>query len=165
MLSEIEPQLRSSLPPGHIAFASLASLRALVAQARGDTQMALELTHQSVATAEAAMKEGRESGGYLPMFLIRRSHIHLQLGQKEEAATDATRALKMSLEAIQPGTFSANIGRAYLVLGRALQAQDKGEEARAAFRSAVEQMQSTLGFDHAETREARQLAALEIKLR
>src|SRR6266851_2338070 len=114
------------------------------------------------ATAETAMKEGRESGGYLQTFLTRRSELHLQLGHQDEAVEDATRALKMWLAQTQPGTFSANLGRAYLALGRALQAQAKREEAREALKSAVEQMQSALGPDHAETQAARQLAELQI---
>ncbi len=162
MLSELEPRLRGALSPGHIAFASVASMRALIAQAGGNLKTALDLANQAVATAETAMKEGRESGGYLQTFLTRRSELHLQLGHQDEAVEDATRALKMWLAQTQPGTFSANLGRAYLALGRALQAQAKREEAREALKSAVEQMQSALGPDHAETQAARQLAELQI---
>src|SRR5205085_8581835 len=36
MLDEVEPWLKRNLPPGHVAFASLTSQRALLAQARGD---------------------------------------------------------------------------------------------------------------------------------
>jgi hypothetical protein len=61
-------------------------------------------------------------------------------------------------EAIQPGTFSAHLGRAYLALGRALSALGKEEEAHAPLRAAVDQMHSALGPDNAETRSARQLA-------
>ena len=42
-LLEAEPLLRRHLPPGHIAFASLASLRALNARALGDAHAALGL--------------------------------------------------------------------------------------------------------------------------
>jgi tetratricopeptide (TPR) repeat protein len=157
MLSEVESTLRRSVPPGHIALASLASQRALLAQARGELQSALDLANESVATAEALMKQGRESSSYLPMFLARRAEIQLQLGRREEARSDAARAVKM-FEAIQPGTFSAHLGRAYLSLGRSLSALGKDGEADAPFRAAVEQMQSALGPDHAETRSARQLA-------
>jgi len=158
MLSEVESILRRSVPPGHIALASLASQRALLAQARGEMQSALELANESVTTAEALMKQGRESGGYLETFLARRAEIQLQIGRREEARSDAARAVKMFEEAMQPGTFSAHLGRAYLALGRSLSALGKEEEAHAALRAAVEQMQSALGPDHAETRSARQLA-------
>jgi hypothetical protein len=61
----------------------------------------------------------------------------------------------------QPGIFSSYLGRAYLALARALDAQGKRDEARAAGRSATEQLQNALGPDHPDTRSARQLASLE----
>jgi len=48
---------------------------------------------------------------------------------------------------------------AVLALGRALQAQGKPNEARAAFASAVEQLKPSLGEQHPATRSAQQLAA------
>jgi tetratricopeptide (TPR) repeat protein len=56
------------------------------------------------------------------------------------------------------GISSSNLGRAYLAQGRALQALTKLEQARDAFRSAAEQLESTLGVDHPDTILARQLA-------
>ena len=164
-LSELEPVLKSSLPPGHIGFASLASARALISQAQGQPQAALELANQAVAIAEDSLKKGRESTGYLPVFLTRRSELQLQLSHQQEAVEDARWALRLLLEQIQPGTFSVYLGRAYLALGRALQAQAKRDEAREALRSAVEHLQTTVGADHAETRTARQLAELESQVR
>jgi hypothetical protein len=58
------------------------------------------------------------------------------------------------LEATPPGSHSSNLGGAYLELGRALDAQDRREEARTAFRSALENLASTLGPDHPQTRAA-----------
>ncbi len=157
MLTELEPMLRRSLPPGHVAFASLALQQALNAQARGDVQKALDLANQVVTIAEEAIKAGREGAGYLQVYLVSRSNIHLQLGHLGEAAADAGRALKILLDASQMESFSAALGRAYLALGRALSPQGKDEEARAAFRFAIENLQSALGADHSETRAARQL--------
>src|SRR6266849_2189763 len=157
MLTELEPMLRRSLPPGHVAFASLALQQALNAQARGDVQKALDLANQVVTIAEEAIKAGREGVGYLQVYLVSRSNIHLQLGHLGEAAADAGRALKILLDASQTESFSAALGRAYLALGRALSPQGKDEEARAAFRFAIENLQSALGADHSETRAARQL--------
>ncbi len=157
MLTELEPMLRRSLPPGHVAFASLALQQALNAQARGDVQKALDLANQVVTIAEEAIKAGREGAGYLQVYLVSRSNIHLQLGHLGEAAADAGRALKILLDASQTESFSAALGRAYLALGRALSPQGKDEEARAAFRFAIENLQSALGADHSETRAARQL--------
>jgi len=50
------------------------------------------------------------------------------------------------------------VGRAYLNLGRALQAQGKSEDARAAFRSAAQNLERALGPDHPDARTASQFA-------
>jgi len=162
MVSELEPLLRRNFPPGDIAFASFALRQALNGQARGEMQTALGLANQAVAIA--AQKD-REVDNILPALLISRSDIQLQLGHPDEAAGDARRALKTLLDSAQPGTLSSTLGRAYLALGRALQAQGKPEESRSAFRSAVENLESALGPDHSETRNARQLTEEEIPLR
>jgi hypothetical protein len=54
--------------------------------------------------------------------------------------------------------FSSNTGRAYLCLARALDSQGKHDEAKAAFRSAAEHLQNTLGADNPDTANARLLA-------
>jgi eukaryotic-like serine/threonine-protein kinase len=161
MLSEVEQRLRRSLPAGHIAFASLASQQALNAQARGDTASALQLANQAVSIAEASVKAGRAGAFYLQTFLIRRSEIELRASHRDEAAADAERALSRLQADAQPGTFSSYLGRAYLALARALDAQGKSDEARAAALSAVEPLQNAVGPDHPDTRAARQLADLD----
>ncbi|HXP86430.1 MAG TPA: protein kinase [Bryobacteraceae bacterium] len=158
MLAEVEPRLRRNLPPGHYAFAALASEQSLIALARGDLPMALQLANQAMTIAEASIKAGGQGAGVLPILLVRRSSIELDLRRTDEAAADAARALSLLQVAAQPGTFSGNLGRAYLTLGRALQAQGKGDEARAAFHSAAEHLQNALGPDHPDTRSARLLA-------
>jgi serine/threonine protein kinase len=163
MLAEVEPRLGRSLPAGHIAFATFASDRALIAEARGDLQAALNLSGEAIAIAEAAIKARRIGGDYLPTFLSRRSDVHLQLHHPQEAADDAARAVSLLQAAVRPRTFSSTLGRAYLALGRGLQAQGKPDEAHTAFRSAVEHLQSALGPDHPDTRSARQLAGLDIQ--
>jgi len=50
------------------------------------------------------------------------------------------------------------VGRAYLNLGRALQAQGKSQDARAAFRSAAQNLERALGPDHPDARTASQFA-------
>jgi len=159
MLSEVEPRLRRTLPDGHIAFGSLALQQALNAQAAGDLPAALDLSNQAVTIGEASVKAGRQGAAYLPIFLVRRSDIERQVHRTDEAAADAARAVSLLQAAAQPGTSSSNLGRAYLALGRALQAESKLDEARAGFRSAAEQLQSTLGPDHPDSRSARQFAA------
>jgi serine/threonine-protein kinase len=158
MLDEVEPRLRRGLPAGHIAFATLASNRALIARASGNLQAALEQANDAVAISEAAMKAGRLGGDYLPIFLARRSDVELQLGHLDQAQVDAVRGLAILQASAQVGMFSSTLGHAYLALGRTLQAQGKREEASTAFRSAAEHLQSTLGADHSDTKSALELA-------
>ena len=158
MFAEVEPRLRQTLPPGHYAFASLVSDKSLMAQMQGDFTTALQLADQAVAMDEATVKAGGQGAAYIPSLLVRRSAAELELGQKDRALADAAKALTLQQSATQPGTFSCTTGRAYLALGRALESQGQLEEARSAYRSAAEQLQSTLGPDHSDTRAARKLA-------
>ena len=158
MLSEVEPQLRR-LPAGHIALGVLASQQSLNAKAGGDAAAALELANKAVAIAESS-SSGRGTL-YLAIFLVGRSDIELELGRSVDAVADAARALTLAREDTPPGTFSSNLGRAYLALGRALQAQDKHEEARAAFLSAMQNFESTLGSGSSEAHRARELAGID----
>jgi tetratricopeptide (TPR) repeat protein len=161
MLSEVEPRLRRALPPGHLAFARLATEYSLLASARGDLPAALQLANQAVAIAEGSMKTGQGGDDYLASALVPRSDIDRQLGRADDAATDPTRAPNVLKKSEEPGTLSSNLGHAYYTMGRALQAQGKPEEACAAFRSAAENLQATLGPDHPDTSSARQLAESE----
>jgi len=157
MLDEVEPRLKRGLPAGHIAFASLASDRALVAVARGDLHEALEHANEAVAISEAAMKTGRLGGDYLPLFLTRRSEVELELGNAKLAEADAIRGLNVLQGSAQVGTYSSILGRAYLALGQALQAQGRTGDALTAFRSAAENLQDSLGPDHPDTQSAQHL--------
>jgi serine/threonine protein kinase len=158
MFAEAEPMLRRNLPPGDYSFAILASERSLLELERGNLESALRLANEALTKLEATVKSGRGGAEAIPWLLGRRSDVELRLSRPDEAAADASRALSLLQAAAQPGTFSSNLGRAYLSSGCALQAQGKREEARAAFRSAAEHLQNTLGPDHPDTRSARQLA-------
>ena len=158
LLAEAEPKMRQSLPPDSFWFGLLASAQALLASGRGDFQTALPLADQAVTIVEAAGKAGRAGSDFLPMVLVRRSTVELEAGRPAQAAADAQQALTQLQAASPPGAFSTMIGRAYLNLGRALQSQGKRDEAHAAFRSAAEHLQNTLGPDHPDTGRARQLA-------
>ena len=160
MLVEVEPRLRQALPPGHVAFASLTSEQALNARAANDLKTALDLSNQAVTMLEATLKKGGQGAEGLPTFLLRRADLELQLGRPRDAENDAGRGLRLVLEAAPTGTFSSRIGRAYLVLARALDAQGKQEEARDAARSAAAHFQNALGPEQADTRAAQQLAGL-----
>jgi eukaryotic-like serine/threonine-protein kinase len=156
--SEVEPRMRKLLPPGHYAFAALAADKAAVAQGQGNLAKAAQLADEAVAIGEAAIKAGQEGGVWLPTFLSRRSAIQLEAGHAEQAVTDASRALSLLRSVSETGTSSQRLGHAFLALGRALQAQGKSDEALAAFRSAVQQLEPTLGPDHPDCRAAQQLA-------
>jgi eukaryotic-like serine/threonine-protein kinase len=160
MLGEMEPILRRSLPSDSYWFGALASAQALLAADQGNFQAALRLADQAVAIVEAASKAGRAGSDFLPVVLMRRSTVELAAGQPERAGEDAERALTQLQAAVPHGAFSSMIGRTYLNLGRALQSEGKRDQAEAAFRSAAEQLQNSLGPDHPDTRGALQLAQL-----
>jgi tetratricopeptide (TPR) repeat protein len=98
----------------------------------------------------------------LPVLLVRRSTLELAAGNSDQAAADADRALHLLQASIEPGTFSEHLGRAYLALGLALQAQGKSDDARAAVRSAAEHLEKALGPDNPECRRAYQVAQMGI---
>jgi tetratricopeptide (TPR) repeat protein len=158
-LAQVEPRLRSALPPGHYAFAAIASERSLIAEGSGDLKQALQLANQAVEMVEAAIKSGGQGAGLLPVFLFRRSALELELGKPEKARADAERSVSLLQDSTESGTFSVNVGRAYMALGHALQAQGNSQAVQAAFRSAAEHLEKTLGPDHPDTRTARQLVA------
>ncbi len=155
MMDEAEPRFQRNLPAGHTLFATINSERGLIAQGRGDLDAGLNFMNQAIAITEKSMQAGRQGVDNLPILLVQRSGIYLQIGRLHEAAADVVRALTMLKQSVEPGMFSSRLGRAYLASGRVLQAQGKIEEARAAFRSATEHLQVTVGADHPDTRAAR----------
>jgi serine/threonine protein kinase len=158
MLAEVEPMLRKDLPPGHFAFATLAADHARVALEKRDIPAATTFAQKAVEIDEAAIKAGKEGSYVLPKLLICRSEISLAAGREDQAGADASRAVGLVQLRIEHGTFSSILGSAFLALGHALQAQGKVDEARAAFRSAAEQLEPTVGLDHPDTRKALHLA-------
>jgi eukaryotic-like serine/threonine-protein kinase len=157
MLAEVEPRLARMVPAGHAAFAAVHVERALLAQAGADAAAAMSEIDRALAIAEASPQRAL----YLSLVRRRRAELALGIGRPEGAAADAREALRIDLEAIPPGTFSSNLGHAYLALGRALHAQGRVEDARAAFTSAARNLEPTLGAAHPATRSARQLALPE----
>jgi eukaryotic-like serine/threonine-protein kinase len=158
LLTELEPRLRSKLPPQHYAFASLASDRSQLALEAGDLPGAIQYADQAVKLDEASLQNIGQCAALLPTLLVRRSNLELQARRQDLAAGDATRALELLQPELQSGIHSSNVGRAYLARARALKAQGKDEEAQLAFHTAYEHLQDTLGPDHPETRSAYQLA-------
>jgi tetratricopeptide (TPR) repeat protein len=89
VLSEVEPRLRQALPAGHIAFASLASYRSLLALGRGDLQAALPLAQEAVSLAEASIQAGGQGSDFLPTMLLRRSDLERRLGRPRRGSCSA----------------------------------------------------------------------------
>ena len=162
MLAEADAMFRRDLPPGHSAFTVLTSEHALLEMERGNLEPALRLANEAMDKIGAAAQSGKGQAAYLVSFLLlRRSDIERRLSKNSEAVADASRALSLLRAAADPGKSSCEVGRAYLLLARALQAERRTDEARSAFRSAAEQLEPTVGSDHPDTRAARQLAGLE----
>ena len=158
MLSALEPRLRASLPPGHIVFAALTCDRARLANAAEDLDRANRFADEAIAMAEGLVAGGRAPGDFLAGCLVSRSIIRLKRGRATEAAADAARARDLLQAAAPSNARLSTIGRAYLALGRALDAQRRSDEAHAALRAAVDHLESAAGPDHPDTRRARELA-------
>lgn len=145
MLALVEPRMRKSLPVGHYAFASLASERSLNFLAKGDITEGMRLANEAVAITETSIKNGGAGAILLPVMLVRRSNVELAAHRTEDARADAERAVSLLQASAVPGTFSSATGRAYLALANDLNAESKTDEARAAARSAAEQLESADG--------------------
>ncbi|HKS38007.1 MAG TPA: serine/threonine-protein kinase [Verrucomicrobiae bacterium] len=152
MLGEFEAKTRQLLPPGHIAFAIVASQKAQLALARGDAHAAVDEANRALAMAEAK-PETR-----LSFLFLRRAAAHMGALRYDAARADAARSLALNQEATGSEMLSSWSGLAYLTMGRALNAQGKPKEARLAYASALEHLGPTLGPDHPESREAAEKA-------
>ncbi|MFZ0817948.1 MAG: serine/threonine-protein kinase, partial [Candidatus Sulfotelmatobacter sp.] len=161
LLSQVEPQMRKHLPPGHYAFAGLAADRARIALGEGDLPLALQFANQSVAIGETTVKAGGEGAFALPGYLLTRSSIELTSRRFDQAVADSNRAVELVRSNAEPDSFSSTLGYAYLGLARGLDAQGKHDEARAAAVQAARNLSKSLGTDHPDTLAARQLAGPE----
>src|SRR5262249_15616535 len=153
--AELEPRALKIFPEGHYWLGAMASAQALLASGEGDFSAAQRLADRGVTIVEAASKAGKAGSDFLPIALMRRSAVELAASQPEPAAYDAQRALSLLQTATTAGTFSSNTGRAYLCLAHALDSQGKHDEAKAAFRSAAEHLENTLGADNPDAAGAR----------
>jgi serine/threonine protein kinase len=161
MLSEAEPRMERAFAPGNFWFGALASAKAMAASGKGNFALALELADRGVSIVETAKNSGRSGGDFLPIALYRRSTVELDANMPDRAAADAQRSLNLWRAGNPQGKPSSLVGRTYAILGRALQIQGKHEDAVAAFLLAAENLQTTLGADHPDTRSAEQMAGAE----
>ena len=158
-LDEVEPRLQSALPPGHYAFAALASERSQTLELEGETVRALELSNRAIRICEEAARQGKTCEQFLPSLLRHRASVETALKQFAPAERDARRALELLLQRARPGEFSQSTGLAYLTLARCLTAQGSDTEGRAMAQQAADQLEKSVGVDHPDTRSARDLAA------
>jgi serine/threonine protein kinase len=154
MLAEVEPRLRSALPPGHYVFGALESVRSLHAAAGGDLPRALTLADEALALVEASVKATGGGGYLLPVLEVRRSDLLLRLGRPDEAAAQARRTLSSHGASSPPGTPSRTLGQAHLALGPALRAAGDEPGARAAYSAAYQRLRGAVGEQHPDTLEA-----------
>lgn len=159
--SDLETLTRSLLPPGYYYFSILDSDRSLLSQAEGKLDLALASGDLAVSSDEASIRAKGQGAPWLPVFLHQRAALEVAAKRPEKAIADAGRAISLLQTSLGPDALSAHIGRSYFQMGRALEAQGKREEARAAFGKAAQHLEQTLGREHAETRAARQLAGLD----
>lgn len=160
LLGEVEPRLAAALPPGHVAFASLAAERAQLAQAQGDLPLALELTERAMVIAEA----DRQAGGaadIVPRLLVRRAELFIELDRSAEAVNDASAALEFYLTTVAPDERTSYAGMAYLALARAQRDIGQVDDSATAFSAAADHLEGALGPDHPLSRQAGRFLALE----
>lgn len=162
LLSQVEPQMREHLPPGHYAFASIAADKARIALGEGDRPLALQFANEAVAIGETAVKAGGEGAFALPGYLLTRSSVEFVSGSFDRALDDANRALNVVKSNTEPNSFSSTLGYAYLSIARARESQGKHDDARVAASLASQNLEKCLGSTHPDTLAARQLAGLDI---
>ncbi|HEY1325447.1 MAG TPA: protein kinase [Casimicrobiaceae bacterium] len=151
LFTEAQRRFTRMYPPRHRAMAALASQRALLAEARGDTQAALQAFDEAIAIARA---DGQEN----PDFLRRRAETELHMNRIDAARADAAAAIAIRERRVTAGHPSSYLGLAYLTLGRALRAAGDSHAAHDAFAFAAAQLHPTAGADNPDTRAAEQAA-------
>jgi hypothetical protein len=154
-LDEVTPRLARTLPPDHFFFALALSERALIAAARNDPSRAMDLVNQSVERLTSGTTGNSLAAS---VALVRRAKLELEMGRPVDSETDATRALTLEEQSLTPGRRSVLLGRTYLALGQAEEANGKHDRAKRAFAEAAAQLRLALGPDHPDTRRAEALA-------
>ena len=156
-VDELERRLRKRYAAEHYLFAELSSERARIALGQGDLPSAAHFAKEAVELDEASIRRIGQCAALLSALLVSKSGIDLEGGQRDEAVSDARRAIKLLEEREDPNILSSNVGRAYLALALALEAEGKPDEAQLAAGKAYANLQTTLGSDQPDTQRARQL--------
>ncbi len=157
VLGQLDPMVRQRFPNEGVFPAIFASVQGLNESGKGHTAQALALGDKAVGIIEHLIETTGGPADLLPGVLYRRAIVEIAAGQPAKAETDLNRAIALIKKALPEGVFSIYAGSDYLKLGETLQSEGKVEEARSAFRSAVEQLEKTAGPDHPDLRRAREL--------
>lgn len=158
LLDEFGVRAARDIPPGHMAHDLLIVDRGRLAAARGDTVAAATLLDRAVAALDVP-DDDRRLG--LQRALLSRARLRLDTGEAAAALPDAERLMQLVRASSDETAMNYNLGRAWLVLGRALAASGRPGDARPALEAALGHLEATVGGDHPETRDAKvALAAL-----
>ena len=118
----------------------------------------MRLAGEAVVIAETSIKNGHAGAILMPTLLVRRSNVELAAHRTQDAVSDAERAVSLLRASAVPRNFLQRDRARLSGACEALAAESKTDEARAAARSAAEQLQNAVGPDHPDTRRARQLS-------
>jgi serine/threonine-protein kinase len=154
VLDEFERRAPELVPPGHNAFAVLEELRGLIAAAKGEGDQARVCFDRALALLDPMRTDLRPFRWRI--FSVR-AMLALREGRSREAVADAERAFALAREIVAGTTPAYTLGRAQLLLGQALNAEGRTDEARAALTQAVHHLEGSVGAAHPGYRSARDL--------
>jgi serine/threonine protein kinase len=154
VLDEFERRAPELVPPGHNAFAVLEELRGRIAAARGERDQARTRFDRALALLDPMRPDLRPFRWRI--FNVR-AVLALREGRIREAVADAERAVALAREIVPGTTPGYTLGRAQLLLGQALHADGRTDEAGAALTQAVHHLEGSVGAAHPGYRAARDL--------
>jgi serine/threonine-protein kinase len=155
MLAEVESHFKAMFPPAHPAFLAVAMDRIRVPEGRGDLSEALVLADRVIARIEGDAQQRLT----LAIMLRRRAEIQLKRRDFAAARRDAGRAAALGVTLVPAGRPAGGIGLSQLLLGEACLGEGRTDEARTALRTALDQLEPTIGANHPRTVRARDLLA------
>ena len=152
-LATLTPEIGKSIPPDSVPAMSITYVGARVAAARGRTDEALAgyssviefFDRRGMAIAPVART------------LNARAEVRLKTGDVAAALADAQRSLQIARAVQGESPRSSQTGLAYSMLARVHENRGDLTEARSEAGTAIEHLQATLGDQHPETLQAREI--------
>ena len=155
LLDSAQTGFTSLLPAGHPRFANLKIAKAQLALARADPSQARIELKQAVTIFDAATE--KNSLGIRALGML--SRTEQQLGDIDSAAAHAARAVAQAREAMAGFEHSQWLGGALVAQGMVQKARGQSAAAQASWRTALTELQITLGESAPATDEVRRLLA------